>query len=179
MTRGSHTSFTGWNRASRSSARAPEKKVILVRRRDRGTRITRIIIFLAIGPPCLRIVVHWSTGHSYNRLNDRLPTSGGGLPKLAEQGPCDFPLSNNRVVQVIFIPKTSQQVHGSPRRRDLGADNTIASWITLCIPQSICRLPDYPGQKPGKCSYLFVCNRGGFFLSVCFVSHFYCCNLPD
>jgi len=115
MTRSSDRSFTVWNRALRSSARAPVKKVILVWRRS--TRITRIIIFLAIGPLCLRIVMHWSTGHAYTRSDDRLPTSGGGLPKLAEQGPCDFPLSNNRVLRVFFILETSQQVHGSPRRR--------------------------------------------------------------
>jgi len=87
---------------------------------DRETRITRIIIFLAIGPPCLRNVVHWSTDHSYTRSDDRLPTSGGGLPKLAEQGPCDFPLSNNRVLHAFFIPKTSQQVHGVATERRLG-----------------------------------------------------------
>jgi hypothetical protein len=84
---------------------------------DRGTRITRLIIFLAIGPPCLRNVVHWSTDHSCTRSDDRLPTSGGGLPKLAEQGPCDFPLSNNRVLHAFFIPKTSQQVHGVATER--------------------------------------------------------------
>jgi hypothetical protein len=104
--------------------------------------------------------VNSSTGHSSTRSSDRLLTSGGGLPKLAEPGPCDLLLPNRRVLQVSFIRNTRQEGRGSPRGQDLGADNAISSWMALGIPQRICQLPDYSGpcfrSKPRMWSRLFV-----------------------